>query len=139
MALGCAIINVDNVDIGCRCLPVVYSGKTIVSIKDYKNKIAVEIQRVKQLTSKGPSFWTINTREAGVLYADNLLTILPGCGKATAAKFTERGITTISQLKLLHETNILFLVQVKGLAKVSKSKLLAADCVDECAPPIIDH
>lgn len=81
LALGCAIVSVDGVDFGRRCHSVVYSGKTIVSIKDYNKRIAVEIQRVKQLTGKGPGYWVMNPRPPGVLYADDSLEILKGCGE----------------------------------------------------------
>ena len=45
-ALGCAIVNSNGVNVGQCCTPIVYLGKTIVSIKDRNKKTEQEIQCV---------------------------------------------------------------------------------------------
>ena len=92
LCLGVGLVrNPDYVETGVALEPFVYSGKTILSVKDYNAKIDLEIERVRKLTGGKQAGWIVTMREAGVLYRNDPLTAINGLGPKTVAKLRERG------------------------------------------------
>ncbi|CAB9505297.1 unknown protein [Seminavis robusta] len=72
-----------------------YSGKIMLSIKDYKTKINTEIGRVKGLKSGKSSGWVTDGREDGVIYQGDDVTAFNGVAGATQGKLNNHGIYTV--------------------------------------------
>ena len=82
LGLGCASTkNGDGLVEGKRCRAFDYSGKIILSIKDYKDKEKAEVIRVKSL--KGSNFWVLDRRQKGEFWdVDKIIPgIIPGIGE----------------------------------------------------------
>lgn len=83
--------------IGRRTNPFVYSGKTLLSISDWDKKVDEEIARVKKLKKGG--HWIVQPAGAKEsLYLDDNTIALKGCGKVTAKKLEEIGVSNIGEL-----------------------------------------
>ena len=73
-ALGVTMIMTKEGNVkGCRCKAFDYTSKTVISKKDWNQKIKEEISRVKRLIGnkhgrKGP--WCVNTRDGRVFEED---------------------------------------------------------------------
>ena len=119
---------------GRRCDTFDYTGKCILSIKDYDKKIKDEIRRVKGLTEKQPP-WYIDPRPCGLFWDGDEIEKLPGVGPKMAKSLHSQDITTIADLKLLtiidieemaialNDTNLTVrkLVKLKESAEMSHS------------------
>lgn len=57
----------------------------------------------------------------------------------TALRLAEHGISSVGMLKALPETDALCMMQISGLGKINGLKTLADTCLNENAPPILDH
>ena len=90
---------------GRRCVPYSYTGKTLLSITDYKKKMQDEIRRVKNLKGKLPP-WYIDRRPKNAFWDDDPVSRLPGVGKKTAASLIAIDICKIGDLKLLSEVDL---------------------------------
>jgi len=102
LCFGVAAVRliVDEAEEGRRCTPFDYTGKTVVTILDYKQLIEKEIRRVKNL-KVGGSGWVHSLREPGEYWEEELLSTLsiPGFGKKTIEKLKCVNILTVGQIK----------------------------------------
>ena len=77
MSIGCAIINKtdangETTEEGKRCMPYDYSGKVILLVIDYLEKMNEEITRVKALKKGKVGTWIADSgRLEGSLYHDD--------------------------------------------------------------------
>ena len=97
----------DGTDMGVRLPLFDYSGKVILTIKDFEKKLVEEQERVRALVGGAP--WVINKRVAGDFWEEESLVALHGIGTKTALKLTEKGIGSIGDLKRCsdHELKLL--------------------------------
>ena len=97
MSLGCAIIhktdaNGETTEEGKRCMPYDYSGKVILSVIDYLEKMNKEITHVKTLKRGKVGHWiAASGRLEGSLYRDDKATALKGIGIKTLGQLTVGG------------------------------------------------
>jgi predicted GIY-YIG superfamily endonuclease len=117
LGLGCAATKSRDGDLieGKRCKAYCYSGKVVLSIKDYKEKISNELLRVRGL--KKNAYWVIDRRQKGEFYNDDLVSVLPGIAEKTEKRLNTQGIHTVSDLKSLTDASI------EAIAKIPSSKL----------------
>jgi hypothetical protein len=111
--------STDEVE-GKRCKAFCYSGKVVLSIKDYKDKQKAELKRVKLL--KGNNFWVIDHRQKGEFYLDDKVTIIPGIGLKIQERLEAQGIFTVCALSALSNNAIKSLSQ-KTERNMSKNVL----------------
>ncbi|CAJ1934687.1 unnamed protein product [Cylindrotheca closterium] len=100
LCLGCAAVQINGQDeyVGKRCVPFDYSGKTILSISDYKSKCQAEIQRVRALKGEVPP-WYLKTRVKDKCYRNDTVRIgLKRVGKVLQEQFQMINIFTIQDL-----------------------------------------
>eukprot|EP00978_Attheya_sp_CCMP212_P024074 scaffold75072_cov51-Attheya_sp.AAC.2 len=127
---------------GIRAMPFDYSGRTLLTIKDYMKRIVNEIARVKSLTGKsGP--WYVNTRTTDVVWDSEPIQKLPGVGKVFGDYFISRNIFTIKDLKDYPEPELDKLMKPRTLA-MTRLKFLyrLAKASNEGVVPdnlVIDH
>jgi len=127
---------------GVMLKPFDYSGKIILSKKDYDRKVDDEIDRIRKLVGGKQAGWIVSMREEGVLYSNDPLTALSGLGPATFKKLLDFDIVEVEDLA--HQTDM----DLDKLAyhKVTTRRQLA-DWRDLCAlaceepplPPDIDY
>ena len=83
--LGCAVIEQQKQDgswfeRGMKCKLFDYSGKTLISLKDYEAKKNQEFLRIRSLSTKS-AVWISNPRQPGTIYECDALTVLNKIGK----------------------------------------------------------
>ena len=80
MCVGVAMVELPSGEIvGRRAKPFDYSGKVILSLKDYEARIEKEIKRVKDLASGGE--WIEKRRKKGELWANDTVDKITGVGE----------------------------------------------------------
>ena len=126
---------------GVRLEAYNYSGKMLLSIKDFEAKIAAEINRVKNLSSAS-GYWINNNRKEGILYQDDKLSILKDISIKKEEKLAEHGIHTLNDLKGKTDKEIQEIATV--ITGISRKGLLnfrekAKKCKEENKPLVIDH
>jgi predicted flap endonuclease-1-like 5' DNA nuclease len=122
-----------------------YSGRIVLTIKDWNARMYTEFKRVKGLTSKS-SQWVENTRKEGDLWRNDDVTLVKGIGPAAKQKLGDHGITTVGELKSLSDELIKTIAEARDKAhRVGKDTLekyreSVQGCFDEDAPVLIkDH
>jgi hypothetical protein len=122
LGLGCAATKCRSTDLieGKRCKAFCYSGKVVLSIKDYMDKEKMELKRIKTL--KGNNFWVVDRRQKGEFYLDDKVSIIPGIGLKTQERLEAHGISTVQALSALSDDSIKLLVQNPEM-KMSKNVL----------------
>jgi hypothetical protein len=106
LGLGCAATkcrSTNRVE-GKRCKAFCYSGKVVLSIKDYRDKKNEEIKRVKLL--KGNNYWVVDRRKKGEFFLDDFVSVIPGIGKKIEERLKEEGIFTVGTLGALSDNAI---------------------------------
>jgi hypothetical protein len=99
LCLGCGIYEEeDGTTVGVCAKPFCYSGKLLVSLKDDRKNVVVEIARVKSLSHPGP--WLADTREDGQVFEHDKTSKLKGIGAKSEEKLSKHGITIV---KALHD------------------------------------
>jgi hypothetical protein len=97
LCLGCGIYEKeDGTTVGVCAKPFCYSGKLLVSLKDDRRNVVVEIARVKSLSHPGP--WLADTRDGGKVFELNKTSKLKGIGAKSEEKLAKHGITTIKAI-----------------------------------------
>jgi predicted RecB family nuclease len=90
---------------GKRCKTFCYSGKVVLSIKDYKDKQNAVLKRVK-LLKKGNNCWIVDHCQKGEFFLDNNISIIPGIRKKIQEKLQAKGIFTVQALVGLSDNAI---------------------------------
>jgi hypothetical protein len=98
LLLGCAMPKNDNGDVAGVMLPSLsYSGKKVLTNRQFQTQIQLEIARVKTF-SDGGTFWNTSNRKHK-LYRDDPITKIKGIKDKTAAKkLTPNNILTVGNL-----------------------------------------
>ena len=83
--LGCALVEMKAhdgswIERGEKCPLFDYSGRTLLSIKDFETKKRQEFNRVRNLSSKSAA-WISNPRDPNALYESDRLIVLIKVGK----------------------------------------------------------
>ena len=84
-----------------RCKQFDYSGKTLISLKDYEAKKNQEFLRIRSLSTKS-AVWISNPRQPGTIYECDALTVLNKI-KKTEELLVRQGTKTIKDLKQLSD------------------------------------
>ena len=99
--LGCAKVirknnNQNNLPSGVNCKPFCYSGKLLISLKDFNSKLNLEIKRIASLSTKS-NLWYIKNNDKAI-YQNQGVDKLPGLGKKGKESFAKAGINTLGEL-----------------------------------------
>jgi hypothetical protein len=113
--------------VGVRLKPFVYSGKVILSIKDWNKKVAHEIHRVKNL-ERNP-FWVVSNRPSHSLYLNDNVKHIKDIGKSTMEKLKLADINTVEELMKLDDDGIK-IVSKKSLLSIKKIKTIITNATD---------
>ena len=106
--MGVAKVKLDNgTEVGKRLPLFDYSGKVILTIKDYKKKIEEELERIWNL--KGNGGWVESNQIAGQLWESEALTLVKGIGEKTVEKLSAKGLVSIRDLKNCSNEQLLVL------------------------------
>jgi hypothetical protein len=100
------------------CKAFCYSGRVVLSIKDYSDKQSAELGRVEKL--KGNNYWVIDHRKKGEFLIDNNISLIPGIGKKFEEKLKAERIYTVQALTGLFDDTI------QVLAAKPETKVLIA-------------
>jgi hypothetical protein len=115
LGLGCAATKHCSTDIikGKHCKAFCYSGKVVLSIKDYKEKQKAElVLQVKK--QKGNNYWVVARCKKGEFFLDDNITIIPGIGKKTKEMLQAEGVYTVQTLAGLSGNAIQVLAEKPG-------------------------
>jgi hypothetical protein len=122
--LGVAQVKLHNGVIeGRRAKPFVYSGKLLLSIKDYDIRRNLEIERVRSLSGNNIGFWIESMKLPGEYYEDDNINTLKKLSDKTASRILKYEISTIKQLKNITDDKIKFIannergISINGLTK----------------------
>jgi hypothetical protein len=74
-----------------------YTGKTVVSIKDWGKYMAAANRRVQALSDMAP--WSVSVRPKDAIYDEDPVTLLVGIGAATEKELLQLGVKTVGHLK----------------------------------------
>ena len=142
LCLGVAKCKLEDGTVVGKRLPLFdYSGKVILTIKDYNKKVMEELARVRGLKGKGG--WVTLNRIDGQMWDTEELSLVKGIGPKLEAKFAEKGIDTIGDLRCGSAERI-SLIAEKGLSirVMNKFKILVANALVGEPPPsaiLLDH
>lgn len=143
MCLGVAtVIDHNGNEVGVMLEPFDYSGKIVLTIKDYNHKIDCEIDRIRKLKGGKQAGWIVTMREEGRLYSNDPLTALNGVGPATIKKFAEFDIKEVEDLSHATDANLgaMAAAKVATLKNLSDWRdLCSLACLEDPAPPDIDY
>jgi hypothetical protein len=130
LCLGVVKVKLDDGTEEGKRLPVFdYSGKVILTIKDYERKVAEEIQRVSNLQGNGGG-WIECNREKGKFWESENLTAVKGIGKKTADNLARKGILSIGALKGCNNQQLSGLVGLRmSLKQLKKMQLLVLEAL----------
>ena len=141
LCLGVAKIKApDGTERGIRLPLFDYSGKVVLTIKDFDKKLREEQDRVRKLVGNGP--WVINNRLPDQLWEVEPLSILSGIGPKTSENLREKGICNIGDLKRCNNAQLLLLKKVGiGFKKLSALALKVAHALPGEIPDniVVDH
>ena len=141
--LGCAMVTPKTFDgeylppKGRRCEPYDYSGKLLLSLTDYENKMSAEFRRVKSLSNR-VGYWVQGTREEDKLYLDDLLSKLKKVGKVTSKKMSDNGFICVADMKKIVDPDS---ISVDGISKAAMKNIWeqTQQAIDSNVPPSKDH
>ena len=141
LCLGCSVkaVKTDegNTKVGVRLKPFDYSGKTILTIKDWNARTKDEIARVQNLSDK-LGLWVIDPRKPGALYRNDVTSILNGCGPIMKAMLLAHGIETVGQLKEQTSATLQKICNIKQ-TRLEALHAQAQRCWDADAPDRVDY
>lgn len=129
-----------DIIVGRRARLFDYSSKTLVSVKEWNEKMGREMSRVQGLKSGGD--WVKNPRPAGALYLDDKLIQVPSVGVTTEKKLAPYGIFTVADLLFMANTIKQKIVEVDKVFKLSKIDAIinnASKCSRTNKPKLVDH
>jgi predicted flap endonuclease-1-like 5' DNA nuclease len=145
LGLGCAATKCRSTDKieGKRCKAYCYSGKVVLTIKDYDERQDEEIKRVKNL--KGNNFWVVSRRRKGEFFLDDDVAVIAGIGKKIAERLRAEGLKTVEALAGLSDEAIRVLAakqegskltpnilqKFRDLAKMSQNVNQPADLIQD--------
>ena len=75
-----------------------YSGREILPIKKWNQKVKEEIERVKSLSDGRTGGWVISTRPESAIFFEDDISKLKNVGKQTKDKLEKAGITKVKDL-----------------------------------------
>jgi hypothetical protein len=147
LGLGCAATKCRSTDKieGKRCKAFCYSGKVVLTIKDYNAKKKAELKRVKGLS--GNNYWVVDRRKKGEFYLDDEIVagIIPGIGEKFSKMLRGEGIGTVQALACLSDEAIRVLTAKRDkhltrnvLEKFRDSAKLSRN-INKPADLILDH
>lgn len=137
LLLGFALTKNDDGKVDGHVLtPFSYSGKTVISIKEWNTRIRKQINHVRHLQNPGP--WKTNQRQNGRLYHDDSVTKIRGIAKQTARKLLEdHNIRTVGDLMSLCSDS---LPESPRIPNLTHLVVRAKECPDMTpAPKPVDH
>jgi hypothetical protein len=103
LLLGVACVKESNgEERGIRMDLLDYTEKKVISLKDTKKIIDEEIKRVRTMPKKTKG-WFVDSREDGMLHADDPVSRVKGIGKKVEELLRGNGIKTIANLLALTE------------------------------------
>jgi hypothetical protein len=140
--LGCAMVTLpDGKETARRCKEYDYSGKTILSVKDYARRMEAEIRRVKNLPAGG-SGWVFDAAPS-IVFEDDNLNRLNRVGDKTRDQLLKLGYDKVGDLKGLSDDLV---IQLHGkLSRVPLAGLVAAveqastECQEGERPEKVDY
>jgi hypothetical protein len=92
LCLGVVKVKLEDGTLVGKRLPLFdYSGKVILSLKDYAKSTAEEIERVRKLQGIGGG-WIESSRIDGQLRESESITLVKGVGKKTAECWQTRAL-----------------------------------------------
>jgi hypothetical protein len=154
LCLGCAVVTLADekgepllsddgkpIREGRRANPFNYSGKTVVTIKDFGEKMKKQIEHVRNLKTKGD--WVCKNGDDGVIYQSDRVNKLKGLGDQSTKKLAVRDIKTVAGIRAMSEEDIAFLTS-HGKNPISRELLLqfraeAQTCFNEDRPASTDY
>jgi hypothetical protein len=126
LCLGCRIYEkADGTTVGVCAKPFCYSGELLVSLKDDRRNVVVEIARVKSLSHPGP--W--------LAFELNKTSKLKGIGAKSEEKLAKHGITTIKAICDLTPEMIKEISDAAREVRISDSQLNKFKSLAENAKP----
>jgi hypothetical protein len=143
LCLGVAKIKLDNGTEEGKRLPLFdYSGKVILTIKDYEKKITEELHRVRNLQGNGGG-WIDCHREKGLFWESEVLSTVKGIGIRTSENLAKKGILSSGALRECNNQQLADLVGGRmSLKQVNKFHQLVQEALPG-EPPVnaipIDH
>ena len=148
MYLGCDIIHKKDADgkattvEGKRFMNFEYSGRVILSVNDYKEKIKKEIARVKALKNDTLGIRILYSGHMeGSLYRNKKTMKLTRLREKTFGRLALQGVSTVAHMKALTDDTIQ--IMASSYSKLKASSLPnwrqeAQTCLDEDAPACED-
>ena len=154
LCLGCAVVTLANekgealfteegepIREGRRANPFDYSGKTVVTIKDFGKKMKKQIEHVKSLKNAGG--WVRKNGHHGDIYQSDQVTKLKGLGDQSTKKLAVLDIKTVAGISAMSEDDILFL-STNGKNPINRELLQqfrdqAQTCHKEDRPAATDY
>ena len=135
LCLGVAQVErEDGVIEGRRAMPFDYSGKVVLSIKDWNKKEKEEILRVKNLQGNALPWVETQHEEAGMFHGNDRVTKIQNIGKKTAERLATINALTVRQLL---DADIDELMTMYSRAKVDRWREDASHVLPGDAPPIV--
>jgi predicted flap endonuclease-1-like 5' DNA nuclease len=113
--------------------PFCYPGKLLVSLKDDRRNVIVEIAQVKSLSHPGP--WLADTRDDGKVFELDKTSKLKGIGAKSEEKLAKHGITTIKAICDLTPEKIKEISDAAREVQISDSQLNKFKSLAENAKP----
>jgi predicted flap endonuclease-1-like 5' DNA nuclease len=145
LGLGCAATKcriTDRVE-GKTCKAFCYSGKVILSIKDYTDKQNAELKRIKTL--KGNNYWVVDRRKKGEFFLDDKVSLIPGIGLKIEERLQAQGIFFVRTLAALSDDSINRLTEkqemkmTKNVLQKFRDQSKESKPVNKPADLILDH
>lgn len=116
-----------------------YTGKVVLSIKDYVKQKKKEIHHGCQLQGNSPS-WFMSQCIAGDIYTNNPVINMRLFGKAASTKLKEKGIETVDQFLTIAQQDLQTLLAIQGLAQQQLDcDILNATYRDRDLPQPLNH
>ena len=127
--------------VGVRTKDFDYTCKNIKSIKEWKALESKEMKRVRELVGTGE--WIKKNRLEGRVYLDDPVSVLPGLGEGTRAKFAKENILYVKQLLCLEKQAVadlgnripgLTIDKIQSFVEAARKRIIVMS-----APPDIDY
>jgi len=105
--------DVDGNDQGIMLKPFDYSGKVVLTIKDYNAKMDAEMGRIRKLTGGKGAGWIVSERDEDELYCDDPLSAIGGIGIKTLEKLAEFDVKTIADFSHVTDEDLQAMVKAR--------------------------